>query len=78
MPGNIINLTPADIAKWPPPNYDNPDRRRWMPPYAGALYGAATVMCALRIWLRVRKQAGGFGLDDVCIGNNIMYSSHDG
>ncbi|CAK4034781.1 integral membrane [Lecanosticta acicola] len=64
MPGNIINLTPAEIAKWPPPNYDNPDRRRWMPAYAGALYGAATIMAALRIWLRFRKQAGGLGVDD--------------
>jgi hypothetical protein len=29
MPGNIINLTPADVLAWPKPNYENPVRRTW-------------------------------------------------
>lgn len=39
MPGNIINLSPADVAKWPEPDYVDPVRRTWMPAYAGILYG---------------------------------------
>lgn len=65
MPGNIISLTPEAIAQWPAPNYVNPPARSWMPIYAGILYAVATLMGALRIWLRVIKQAGGLGLDDV-------------
>lgn len=66
MPGNIINITPADVANWPTPNYVDPVERRWMPAYAGILYGAATVMVAARLWIRhARKVSGGLGLDDV-------------
>lgn len=65
MPGNIINLTPADILKWPKANYVDPAERTWMPPYAGCLYGLATVMVGLRLWLRWTKRAGGLGVDDV-------------
>jgi hypothetical protein len=32
---NIAHLTPADIAKWPAPNYEDPDRITWMPIYSG-------------------------------------------
>lgn len=67
MPGNIINLTPADIAKWPTPNYIDPHRRQWMPEYASLLYGVATLMVVTRLWLRGKKHAGGFGLDDVSV-----------
>lgn len=65
MPGNIINLTPEDVAKWPTPNYTDPHRRRWMPAYAGILYGVATVMGATRLWLRAKQRGGGLGIDDV-------------
>ncbi|EME45420.1 hypothetical protein DOTSEDRAFT_71214 [Dothistroma septosporum NZE10] len=65
MPGNIINLTPAEIATWPTPNYGNPQTRNWMPVYASVFYAACTAMVATRIWLRVRKYAGGFGIDDI-------------
>ncbi|KAK5173751.1 uncharacterized protein LTR77_002432 [Saxophila tyrrhenica] len=64
MPGNIANITPATIASWPEPNYVDPVERRWMPVYAGVLYGVSTLLIALRLWLRVLKQAGGLGLDD--------------
>ncbi|KAF7186131.1 hypothetical protein HII31_12546 [Pseudocercospora fuligena] len=65
MPGNIINLSPADVAKWPEPNYVDPERRTWMPAYAGVLYGVASIMIATRLWLRAKKYAGGLGLDDL-------------
>ncbi|KAF2207066.1 hypothetical protein CERZMDRAFT_102763 [Cercospora zeae-maydis SCOH1-5] len=67
MPGNIINLTPADIAQWPAPNYDDPHRRHWLPPYAVTLCSAATLMVATRLWIRARKHAGGLGLDDILL-----------
>lgn len=67
MPGNIINLTPEDILRWPKPNYVDPVERSWMPPYAACLYGVATLMAALRLWLRWTKRAGSLGVDDVII-----------
>lgn len=65
MPGNIINLTAADIAAWPQPNYVDPFRRRWMPEYAGVLYGVATLMVGTRMWLRAMRRSGELGFDDV-------------
>ena len=65
MPGNIINLTPADVLSWPKPNYVDPVRRTWMPIFAGITFGAATLMVAMRFWLRIRGHAGKLGLDDV-------------
>jgi hypothetical protein len=65
MPGNIINLTPADVLAWPKPNYDNPVRRTWMPIFSGLTFAAATLMVATRFWLRIRGHAGKLGLDDV-------------
>ncbi|KXT00434.1 hypothetical protein AC578_1920 [Pseudocercospora eumusae] len=64
MPGNIINLSPADAAQWPKPNYVDPERRTWMPAYAAILYGVASIMIAARLWLRANKYAGGLGSDD--------------
>ena len=65
MPGNIINLTPADVLSWPKPNYVDPVRRTWMPIFAGITFGTATLMVAMRFWLRIRGHAGKLGLDDV-------------
>ncbi|KAK5125205.1 hypothetical protein LTR85_000881 [Meristemomyces frigidus] len=67
MPGNIISITPADIATWPTPNYVNPVERTWMPEYACILYAVSTVMVATRLWLRSNKKAGGLGLDDALL-----------
>lgn len=67
MPGNIINLTPADMATWPKPNYENPERRTWLPIFSGVMFGAATLMVFLRFWLRIRGHAGRLGLDDVSL-----------
>ena len=62
---NIAHLTPADIAKWPPANYENPDRITWMPIYASMWFAGATIVFAVRCWLRFRGHAGKLGLDDV-------------
>jgi hypothetical protein len=65
MPGNIIHLTPADIAKWPAPNYEHPQKITWLPAYIGTWFAAGTVMIGIRFWLRLRGHSGKFGLDDV-------------
>ena len=65
MPCNIINLTPADVLSWPKPNYVDPVRRTWMPIFSGITFAAATLMVAMRFWLRLRGHAGKLGLDDV-------------
>lgn len=67
MPGNIINLTPAQIAQWPKANYVDPVERTWLPGYSGTLYGVSTSMVVLRMGLRLNRQAGGLGLDDVLL-----------
>lgn len=66
MPGNIISITPADMATWPTPNYVDPVERTWMPAFASTLYTISTVMVVTRLWLRANRKAGGLGLDDVC------------
>ena len=65
MPGNIINLGPEDVAGWPTANYDDPVTRPWLPIYSSILFVAATLMIAMRYWLRIRGHAGKLGLDDV-------------
>lgn len=67
MPGNIINLSAEDIAAWPQPNYIDPHRRKWMPEFAGVLYGMATLMVGTRMWLRITKRSGPVGIDDVSV-----------
>ncbi|KAF2209581.1 hypothetical protein CERZMDRAFT_86900 [Cercospora zeae-maydis SCOH1-5] len=55
MPGNIINLSLADIAKWPKGNYINPHRRQWMPSYATFLYTLATLSILIRAVSRIQR-----------------------
>jgi hypothetical protein len=55
------------IAKWPKPNFVDPDRRQWFTPYVIVLHVAATIIVWTRIWTRVRREAGGFGADDALI-----------
>jgi hypothetical protein len=76
MPGNIINLTPADVLAWPKPNYEDPVRRTWMPIFSGLTFAAATLMVATRFWLRIRGHAGKLGLDDVSATHRTK--PHDG
>jgi hypothetical protein len=66
MPGNnVVNLTPEVMATWPAPNYDNPNERTWLPVFTLIWFAAASIMVAMRFWLRIRGHAGKLGLDDV-------------
>ncbi|KAK4556453.1 hypothetical protein LTR86_006597 [Recurvomyces mirabilis] len=80
MPGNIISITPAQIASWPTPvRVAAPHEvsnvlltggdieRTWMPAYAGTLFACSTIMVFLRLWLRASRQAGDLGFDDAFI-----------
>ncbi|KAK5687799.1 hypothetical protein LTR17_026750 [Elasticomyces elasticus] len=54
------------MAQQPPtPNYIDPPERTWLPAFTSTLFALATVLLALRIWLRFTQKAGGFGLDDI-------------
>jgi hypothetical protein len=65
LSANILDQTPEVIAKWPKANYDNPDQLTWLPIYSCIWFGVATIMVAMRFWLRSRGHAGRLGLDDV-------------
>ena len=65
LSNNILDQTPEVIAKWPKANYVNPEELTWLPIYTCIWFGAATVMVAVRFWLRFRGHAGRLGLDDV-------------
>ncbi|KAM0689949.1 hypothetical protein Q7P36_008716 [Cladosporium allicinum] len=64
LSSNILDQTPEVIAKWPKANYNTPDQLTWLPIYSCIWFGAATIMVAMRFWLRVRGHAGRLGLDD--------------
>jgi hypothetical protein len=70
MSGNLNRLDPAFYATWPTPDYENPERRSWMPIYAGVLQGASSLIVVTRLILRARNKAGPLGLDDVCVGTS--------
>ncbi|KAF2427553.1 hypothetical protein EJ08DRAFT_637272 [Tothia fuscella] len=55
------------IQEWPPQDTINPSRVRWVTYYFAGLHAAATAVVFIRIWTRVRKRAGGFGVDDMLI-----------
>ncbi|PGH05023.1 hypothetical protein AJ79_06910 [Helicocarpus griseus UAMH5409] len=64
--------TPEEMAKWPPPNYVNPDTR--VPETLGVLIGGMSVMLffvAGRIYTRMRLQVG-FGVDDWIIFAGVL------
>ena len=65
MPGNLPDISNSVIAAWPIPNYDDPTIRPWMAEYASILKAFTAVFVVTRLWLRVTKKAGAFGLDDV-------------
>ena len=58
-------MSTAFPAGWPEPNYVNPEERSWLPIFLGITVGVATVTAWIRFWFRVRRLAGGVGLDDV-------------
>lgn len=70
MPGNFPNVDPTT---WPTPNYVDPVERTWLLPYAVVLAGVSTVLVFIRWGLRLRKQGGGLGLDDVNASKQALF-----
>ncbi|KAM3417077.1 hypothetical protein BST61_g8653 [Cercospora zeina] len=68
---SVVYRTPACTREflfiYSAPNYDDPYRRHWMPPYATLLCSVAMLMVGTRLWIRAKKRAGGLGLDDVLL-----------
>ena len=60
-------ISPSEIAQWPPPNYVDPQRRIWVAPFGIILLCITTVVIAVRLYARITRMAGGFGLDDSLI-----------
>ena len=67
MPGNFHAIPESIIAQWPAPNYVDPIRRSYLPIVACTLVAFSTVLIAGRFYLRARREAGDFGLDDLFI-----------
>jgi hypothetical protein len=70
--GDDITLTAykipiSVIASWPPPNYEHPTRRYWAAPFSIVLCVISTLVVAARVYARITRTAGAFGLDDVLI-----------
>ncbi|KAF2403026.1 hypothetical protein EJ06DRAFT_554565 [Trichodelitschia bisporula] len=55
------------ISNWPPQNTIDPVNRTWLTPYAIVFQVISTLVIVLRLWGRLRKQAGTLGLDDALI-----------
>lgn len=55
------------IAQWPTPNYINPTKRIWAAPFSIVLMVISTLVIAARIYARITRAAGAFGLDDTLI-----------
>jgi hypothetical protein len=68
MPGNLRGIPTSVISTWPAPNYEHPaDRRTWIVPFAGIFQGIMMIVVGMRLWLRLRNQAGQLGLDDLLL-----------
>ncbi|QDS72812.1 hypothetical protein FKW77_006640 [Venturia effusa] len=55
------------IATWPPPDYEHPERRFGVGPFAFFMQVLTTVVVAGRIWARITRRAGTFGGDDALV-----------
>lgn len=55
------------VALWPTPNYEHPERRFGMGPFAFFMQILTTIVLAGRIWARVTRRAGSLGGDDILI-----------
>jgi len=55
------------INAWPTANYIDPPRRIWAAPFSVALLGLTTLVMVARIYARITRAAGAFGLDDALI-----------
>ncbi|KAF2173601.1 hypothetical protein M409DRAFT_48556 [Zasmidium cellare ATCC 36951] len=74
MPGNFNAIPESVLQSWPKPNYIDPIRRGWMPAFALTWQIASTLLVAGRFYLRAKKQAGSFGLDDLMIFIGWLFS----
>jgi len=57
-------ISPEEIARWPQPNYVDPQRQIWVAPFGITLLCIATLVIAVRLYARITRMAGSFGLDD--------------
>lgn len=55
------------VADWPSPNYNDPERRSWLVPYAAVITAITTSLIAARLYSRWTKRAGSFAVDDILI-----------
>jgi hypothetical protein len=60
-------ISPEEIARWPSPNYIDPQRRIWVAPFGITLLCITTLVIAVRLYARITRMAGNFGLDDSLI-----------
>lgn len=74
MPGNFHAVPESVVQSWPKPNYTDPVRREWMPAFAMTWQVASTLLVTGRFYLRAKKQAGSFGLDDLMIFIGWLFS----
>jgi len=57
-------ISPEEIAQWPQPNYVDPERQIWVAPFGITLLCISTLVIAVRLYARITRMAGSFGLDD--------------
>lgn len=75
MPGNFYTPTIEEISHWPRPNYVNPpEQRSWLGAFAITWQILSTVPVLGRLYLRVNKRSGPFGLDDAFISVAWIFS----
>ena len=74
MPGNIHDVPQSVLETWPTPNYVDPIRRDWLPAFSLVWLIVSTTLVWGRFFLRARKQAGPFGLDDLFIALAWLFS----
>lgn len=55
------------IASWPPANTKDPEKRYWAVPFSIVLAVISTLVVGARVYARLTRAAGAFGLDDVLI-----------
>jgi hypothetical protein len=65
MIANIYFPTPAEVAAWPKPNYDDPVRRIWIIPYMIVFQLVAVACVIARLYVRLRLRKDTAGIDDV-------------
>ncbi|KAI9703961.1 MAG: hypothetical protein M1820_005743 [Bogoriella megaspora] len=74
--GSVRGTIPLSVVlSWPLPNYIDPVKRTWMTALAVPLQVASTIFLLIRLWSRVTRQTGRFGIDDVFIIASWMFAA---